>query len=486
MLLSAQERIMAHSRPGRARPFVGLFRFRLRTLLLAAPLAGVFLGTVGLRWHRDWRTSQAEAAVAALEGIITRNEQQQIVQVELRGRHITDEALRRLIPDLIYLPSLRVLVLGGTEVSDEGVADLAPLVQLEELTIVDSRATDAGLARLSQARPDLKIMKTEPNLKAVGLAMRPVFDHAVIAVSFSPDGSTLVSGSGDGVLRFWRPEQRDDPFGGRTSFAVQSHRDWVFAITFRPDGKLLATGGGDDVIRLWDPATKRLVGELIGHEDDVHAIDFSPDGRRLYSTGDDATVRAWGIESRGELWRAEGHADTVPALAVHPRGTMLATGSRDHEIRLWSAAGEPLTVLRGHRGDVMSLAFSPDGGSLLSASYDKTLRIWNVATGRTTRILKGPDDWVFAAAWSPDGALVAGGAGDGLRWWDAASGRMLFHTRRQENVSHLAFRGDGLVLASASAQGDVRLWNIRGRYEKAIFQAPLIPAAPALLARGAQ
>ncbi|MBW3600864.1 MAG: WD40 repeat domain-containing protein, partial [Planctomycetes bacterium] len=479
-----QEAIMPNSRPGRARPFVGLFRFRLRTLLLAVPLAGVLLGTLGVSWHRDWRVSQAEAAIEALEGAITRDEQQRIVTVQLSGERVSDAELRRLVDHLVYLHTLQELSLTSTNVSDAGLVELAQLRQLQRLTVFSPKVSDAGIARLTQARPDLEISRTPPHFKATGLAMRTIFDHATVAVAFSPDGQTLVAGSGDGMLRFWdlaAPQHVLYPESPRT---VRAHRDWVFTVAFRPDGALLATGGGDDVIRLWDAETRKLLAELIGHEDDVHAIAFSPDGETLFSTGDDATVRAWDVDSQQPKWIAGGHTDTVPALAIHPLGRMLATGSRDDEIRLWSAAGgEPLAVLRGHAGDVMSLAFSPDGKSLVSAGYDETLQVWEVASGRTTRILTGPADWAFAVAWSADGSTIAGGAGDGLRWWDADTGRMLFHSRRPGNVAQLAFRGDGHVLASASAQGDVRLWNVPGRYEKARLRSrPTLEAS--LLACG--
>src|SRR5262249_25148960 len=71
--------------------------------------------------------------------------------------------------------------------------------------------------------------------------------------------------------------------------------DFVSSRAFAPDGKTLITGSGDRLIRLWDPATGRERRRLAGHEGGVLALALSPDGGTLASGGSDQLVRLWDL-----------------------------------------------------------------------------------------------------------------------------------------------------------------------------------------------
>ena len=119
-------------------------------------------------------------------------------------------------------------------------------------------------------------------------------------------------------------------------------------------------------------------------------------------------------------------------------------------------------TLTGHTSGVSELAFK-DNGTLISGGYDDTLRAWNVTTGRQ-RWQQDVGDKVSAVALpSHDPNFIAyGGSGNlDIRmrysedgdWRGSVSG----HTR---GLTSLAFKPNSYLLASASWDKTIRIWNV--------------------------
>src|SRR5207248_2334701 len=70
-----------------------------------------------------------------------------------------------------------------------------------------------------------------------------------------------------------------------------SHRKDVGygALAFSPDGKTLISGSGDATIKLWDLKTGHVLKTFEGHTDFVGGVVFSPDGSRIASASGDKT-----------------------------------------------------------------------------------------------------------------------------------------------------------------------------------------------------
>src|ERR1700733_14075583 len=71
---------------------------------------------------------------------------------------------------------------------------------------------------------------------------------------------------------------------------LEGHTGYVSAVAFSPDGSLLVSASGDRTVRLWNPSTGQEVQKLEGHTSYVSAVAFSPDGSLLVSASDDGTV----------------------------------------------------------------------------------------------------------------------------------------------------------------------------------------------------
>ncbi len=263
--------------------------------------------------------------------------------------------------------------------------------------------------------------------------------------------------------------------------AVLAHSEAVYSVDVSPDGTTIATGSSDGVIRLWrlwwtaDGSLARYpdgATELRGHENAIISVSFSPDGDRLVSASKDRTARIWDLNS-GDVTVLRGHQHQVYSARFSPDGARVVTASWDHSARIWNAAkvnkvGSEVAVLRGHEGWVYTAAFSPDGRQVVTASADHSVRLWRVddaahADYGPTQTLTGHDSLVVWAAFSPDGTSIVTTAMDRtVRVWrvDDTGRHRLWRTRKLDTFAHTAeFSADGGYLVVSMAEEGAEIWH---------------------------
>ncbi len=282
--------------------------------------------------------------------------------------------------------------------------------------------------------------------------------NVVLAVAYSPDGTTLASAGDDAVIRL------RDLVSGRLVAQLEGHGDTVSCLAFSADGRTLASGSYDRTVKLWDVAARRLKTTLSGHTNWVFSVAFAPDGASLASGGHDKTVRIWSLVTGRETARLGGHSASVRAVAFAPDGEkgLLASGGADQLVLVWNVRTRALLGrLEGHKGTVRAVSFAPDGATLATAGEDGEVRLWDMTSGRLRGALAGHSDMVTCLAFSPRGGILATGSLDAsVKLWETRSGRERASLQGHlDGVSALAFAPDARQMATGGFDGSVRLWE---------------------------
>jgi WD40 repeat protein/uncharacterized caspase-like protein len=259
---------------------------------------------------------------------------------------------------------------------------------------------------------------------------------------------------------------------------LEEHSQQVNRVAYSPDGKILATASDDQTIKLWQ-ADGTLITTLKEHQDRVTNLTFSPNGKILASASADGTVRLWQIEDNNiqPLRRITRHQDWVTTVAFNRDGTILASASRDGTIKLGQLDGTEIATVNGHQGWVNSIIFSPisdsqsgEGSILASAGEDGVIKLWSIVGNKIQEINSfQQSDRVTQVIFSPDGDRLVAAGGDGtIQFWQVNNGNLLDSYSQGDQVNSLAFSPDGQLLASAGIDGKVNIWSQDGLLQQVL------------------
>ncbi|NVM36912.1 MAG: serine hydrolase [Candidatus Lokiarchaeota archaeon] len=225
------------------------------------------------------------------------------------------------------------------------------------------------------------------------------YPHAVIDIKWAPDGKTLAVAGGEwmGVVNNWyQPEnylKLLNATNGETIKWYVGHTKPVFSISFSKDGTSLISGSWDLSVRLWNVTTGSEIRSFTGHTKKITSVTFAHNESIIISGSLDQTLKYWNISTGNilqnididqSIWSIDlSPIDDTLAVAVDPsiiwpNQYWLTFGElHDCTVQLWNITSRNLIdTLPGHKNTIESVKFSPDGNILASASWDWTCKLW--------------------------------------------------------------------------------------------------------------
>jgi WD40 repeat protein len=307
-------------------------------------------------------------------------------------------------------------------------------------------------------------------------AARAAFNRVLVLAPGSPDATyarTKLKELGPSGPKPSRPSNSPSrvftaPVGGANEplYAAQNllrtldQTSGVLALTFVPRSTLLVSGTNDGAVGLWDGSDGTLLWKTQGHSDRVNTVAVSPDGTLLATGSRDETVQVRNLKSSAAMHVLRSGTGAVTSIAFAPNGQTLAAGTMSG-VLLWNARSGTLSRRVQSGNAVSAIAFSPDGALLASSGYDRIVRLWNARSGQLVRSLPRAQLSITSLVFSPDSRILATGSVGSASLWDVRSARVLRTLRHVGSVvTEVVFSPDGKTLATSSSDKFVRLWDV--------------------------
>ena len=146
------------------------------------------------------------------------------------------------------------------------------------------------------------------------------------------------------------------------------HRGRVRGCAWSPDGTRVLSASGDHSLKVWDAASGQCLRTLSGHTNAVWGCAWSPDGTRLLSASEDESLKVWDAATGQCLRTLSGHTKGVVGCAWSPDGRRLLSASGDRSLKVWDAASGQCLATLYHAPEGESLALDEAHNRVLAAS----------------------------------------------------------------------------------------------------------------------
>ena len=363
---------------------------------------------------------------------------------------------------------------------------LAAMAENPELATLSGHDAYVIAAQFDPTGERLLTVAKEPDAFVWDLGARRVaqrligHEQPLTGGAFDGSGARVLTSSEDGTARLF------DARTGALLVTFAGHEGAVHRARFSPDERQVATACEDGIVRMFDATTGNAIRDLAGHTDAVRDLAWLPGGRRLVSLALDGTARVWSLDDAAERF----------TLAVGSAGGL----SKYSQSRSWlsvSEDGERLAILEvAGRADALefdlttgeatrSVSPSASGPLAISRRGDRAaLRADSIGEGPLVELRSTEGDEVLwrgrgmqAEFLDPEGRYAAVVFLSEFVVVDLERREVLARCAgHQYAVLGLAMSADRRRVASTSADGTVRVWDLEGASRRDVLRGVTWPS----------
>lgn len=272
-----------------------------------------------------------------------------------------------------------------------------------------------------------------------------------------------------------------DAITGSRKAVLTGHTKSVQSLTFSQDGTLLVSGSFDKTVRLWDIQTGGLI-KTFHCTELICTVAISPDCTIIASGGSDGTVCLWNTQTR-KSHSNKIHEHRVTAVSFSPINSQhLVSSSLDGTVQQCDMDGKQVGTPYCEASELEDAAYAPDGSHFISCG-GTVATVRDSKSGAVVTKLNAPLDRFHCCCFSPDGKFVACGAGSTIYIWCITSseahlvGKLAGHSG---DIQSIVFSSSSII--SGSADQSVRIWQSSSLLQDSALtgSVPIPPASASI------
>ncbi|KAJ7947971.1 Protein HIRA [Quillaja saponaria] len=302
-------------------------------------------------------------------------------------------------------------------------------------------------------------------------------DHfgSVNCVRWAKHGRYLASGSDDQVILIHerKPGSGTTEFGSgeppdienwKVTMTLRGHTADVVDLNWSPDDSTLASGSLDNTVHIWNMSNGICTAVLRGHSSLVKGVTWDPIGSFIASQSDDKTVIIWRTSDWSLAHRTDGHwAKSLGSTFFRRLG--------------WSPCGHFITTTHGfqkprHSAPVLergewsaTFDFLGHNAPVIVVKFNHSMFTCNSGNGQEVKAV--PVGWANGASKTgskepqPYNVIAIGSQDRTITVWTTASPRPLFVAKHffTQSVVDLSWSPDGYSLFACSLDGSVATFH---------------------------
>lgn len=275
----------------------------------------------------------------------------------------------------------------------------------------------------------------------------------VIDLAWSADGTQLAAASADGPITLYALTD------GAIQHTLPGHEDGTNVIAWHPSQSVLVSGGQDNTAKFWDSQSGQQTASTTLGASWVEHLAWAPNGKTVaVAAGRILTLLNPDASPRHTFSAAP---KTICALAWQPAGGCLASAYFGGVV-LWDSDDYVSQMEFPYANGIHSLVWSSDNRWLVSGNQDPSVHLWRPEDKEEFH-MSGYETKVKYLDFDRNSRWLATSGSNECCVWDCQGagpeGRepaMLPHDAR---ICAVAFQNQHGILATASAEGGIKLWS---------------------------